>query len=131
MNVYAPRSSASSVERSVTTGRTMKIGRASCRERVERAVAAESSRRRHTRFDCDWSSDVCSSDLTHTAPLAPVIRGPNVSDFYAEQRFDCVLDFNLVRRLVDDERVCATIIRQLGRTLGHDRANDEDRKSVV
>src|SRR5688572_31889272 len=22
-----------------------------------------SSRRRHTRFDCDWSSDVCSSDL--------------------------------------------------------------------
>src|SRR2546427_6232259 len=24
-----------------------------------------SSRRRHTRFDCDWSSDVCSSDLRH------------------------------------------------------------------
>src|SRR5260370_26720540 len=22
-----------------------------------------SSRRRHTRFNCDWSSDVCSSDL--------------------------------------------------------------------
>src|SRR2546430_12687638 len=28
-----------------------------------------SSRRRHTRFDCDWSSDVCSSDL------ASMIRG--------------------------------------------------------
>src|SRR5438270_5797930 len=27
-----------------------------------------SSRRRHTRFDCDWSSDVCSSDL-------PALRG--------------------------------------------------------
>src|SRR5688572_24578560 len=26
-----------------------------------------SSRRRHTRFDCDWSSDVCSSDLLATA----------------------------------------------------------------
>src|SRR2546430_12541936 len=26
-----------------------------------------SSRRRHTRFDCDWSSDVCSSDLGETA----------------------------------------------------------------
>src|SRR5688572_21229317 len=26
-----------------------------------------SSRRRHTRFDCDWSSDVCSSDLTFDA----------------------------------------------------------------
>src|SRR2546430_8618717 len=31
---------------------------------VERAgrVFFFSSRRRHTRFDCDWSSDVCSSD---------------------------------------------------------------------
>src|SRR2546427_562542 len=28
-----------------------------------------SSRRRHTRFDCDWSSDVCSSDL-RTPPQA-------------------------------------------------------------
>src|SRR3990167_4198927 len=27
-----------------------------------------SSRRRHTRFDCDWSSDVCSSDLTGSSP---------------------------------------------------------------
>src|SRR2546430_6028837 len=26
-----------------------------------------SSRRRHTRFDCDWSSDVCSSDLLRSA----------------------------------------------------------------
>src|SRR5207237_6629885 len=26
-----------------------------------------SSRRRHTRFKCDWSSDVCSSDLISTA----------------------------------------------------------------
>src|SRR5688572_32216846 len=31
-----------------------------------------SSRRRHTRFDCDWSSDVCSSDLTE-ARLGPAI----------------------------------------------------------
>src|SRR2546427_7937166 len=28
-----------------------------------------SSRRRHTRFDCDWSSDVCSSDLIALEPL--------------------------------------------------------------
>src|SRR2546430_16540175 len=28
-----------------------------------------SSRRRHTRFDCDWSSDVCSSDLPQTFAL--------------------------------------------------------------
>src|SRR5260370_4849858 len=27
-----------------------------------------SSRRRHTRFKCDWSSDVCSSDLCRCQP---------------------------------------------------------------
>src|SRR5205085_4283862 len=32
-----------------------------------------SSRRRHTRFDCDWSSDVCSSDLTHSASVAQAL----------------------------------------------------------
>src|SRR5260370_9041211 len=30
-----------------------------------------SSRRRHTRFKCDWSSDVCSSDLF----LADLVEG--------------------------------------------------------
>src|SRR2546430_3637602 len=36
-----------------------------------------SSRRRHTRFDCDWSSDVCSSDLAPAglAAMAPVNPG--------------------------------------------------------
>src|SRR2546430_9202239 len=33
-----------------------------------------SSRRRHTRFDCDWSSDVCSSDLQNTRRRSPVRR---------------------------------------------------------
>src|SRR5688572_31489870 len=33
-----------------------------------------SSRRRHTRFDCDWSSDVCSSDLLGRGGLQT--RGP-------------------------------------------------------
>src|SRR5690606_41131290 len=30
-----------------------------------------SSRRRHTRFSRDWSSDVCSSDLTVSMPTSP------------------------------------------------------------
>src|SRR5260370_20435565 len=30
-----------------------------------------SSRRRHTRFKCDWSSDVCSSDLFSLQPPIP------------------------------------------------------------
>src|SRR2546427_9044758 len=32
-----------------------------------------SSRRRHTRFDCDWSSDVCSSDLPLPAAQREVV----------------------------------------------------------
>src|SRR5882762_11327484 len=32
-----------------------------------------SSRRRHTRFKCDWSSDVCSSDLPRVAVAGPLI----------------------------------------------------------
>src|SRR2546430_14510215 len=33
-----------------------------------------SSRRRHTRFDCDWSSDVCSSDLAIATRRSPQHR---------------------------------------------------------
>src|SRR2546430_11473899 len=33
-----------------------------------------SSRRRHTRFDCDWSSDVCSSDLVAQLGLGDAVR---------------------------------------------------------
>src|SRR5260370_34808653 len=41
-----------------------------------------SSRRRHTRFKCDWSSDVCSSDLGGGVALlkaahAITVRGDN------------------------------------------------------
>src|SRR2546430_3909577 len=40
-----------------------------------------SSRRRHTRFDCDWSSDVCSSDLeAKLARDAAVERVEELSD---------------------------------------------------
>src|SRR5690554_5927858 len=46
------------------------IGRASCREKEQMPVVTVSSRRRHTRCGRDWSSDVCSSDLTkHNNPV--------------------------------------------------------------
>src|SRR2546427_8901814 len=41
-----------------------------------------SSRRRHTRFDCDWSSDVCSSDLIGRAHVF-------FSSRRRHMRFDC------------------------------------------
>src|SRR6266511_4572488 len=37
-----------------------------------------SSRRRHTRFSRDWSSDVCSSDL----PALPFIKSGDVEDLW-------------------------------------------------
>src|SRR5688572_31564316 len=47
-----------------------------------------SSRRRHTRFDCDWSSDVCSSDLRIV--------------FAAPEEFTYSLNGRLYLRQVDD-----------------------------
>src|SRR5688572_31461238 len=38
-----------------------------------------SSRRRHTRFDCDWSSDVCSSDLFREHPPLARTELPSVT----------------------------------------------------
>src|SRR5256886_7684645 len=41
-----------------------------------------SSRGRHTRFDCDWSSDVCSSDLRpEGARVAALVDDPWLLDF--------------------------------------------------
>src|SRR2546430_3582459 len=54
--------------------------RGSSRLRVSRFIVFFfSSRRRHTRFDCDWSSDVCSSDLTFTVTRADNPSGPGRS----------------------------------------------------
>src|SRR5256886_3756201 len=40
-----------------------------------------SSRRRHTRFDCDWSSDVCSSDLQKNLGALVVDIGGGTTDY--------------------------------------------------
>src|SRR2546427_3059738 len=45
-----------------------------------------SSRRRHTRFDCDWSSDVCSSDLDRQGP-------PEYNKVLAQRRAEAVKQF--------------------------------------
>src|SRR5204863_80311 len=57
--------------KSITAASVAKIGRASCRERVEidGGAVSFSSRRRHTRSLRDWSSDVCSSDLDRAQVL--------------------------------------------------------------
>src|SRR5690606_40537219 len=53
-----------------------------------------SSRRRHTRFSRDWSSDVCSSDLglSEKELLAPL--GPKGADFAELPMAELVLHLN-------------------------------------
>src|SRR2546430_1726238 len=45
-----------------------------------RALVFFSSRRRHTRFDCDWSSDVCSSDLNGAFRVFRLLLGDAVGE---------------------------------------------------
>src|SRR2546430_9458277 len=46
-----------------------------------------SSRRRHTRFDCDWSSDVCSSDLRGGARAGfEIIAGGGSAERHIQMR---------------------------------------------
>src|SRR5580698_11496255 len=45
-----------------------------------------SSRRRHTRLTCDWSSDVCSSDLITRRTGRPAILERHEHDLVAAQR---------------------------------------------
>src|SRR5205085_6243251 len=56
-----------------------------------------SSRRRHTRFDCDWSSDVCSSDL-----LEMLLTGKPISARRG-------LELGLVNRVVPAAQLDAAI----------------------
>src|SRR5215211_8447259 len=43
-----------------------------------------SSRRRHTRSLCDWSSDVCSSDLRKSTPYAAQVAADDAGKKAAE-----------------------------------------------
>src|SRR3989475_3666545 len=62
-----------------------------------------SSRRRHTRFDCDWSSDVCSSDLVALDDVRHLVPSGDA----------------LVADL--DDLVALAETGGLGRRTGHDR----------
>src|SRR5690606_41091723 len=77
-----------------------------------------SSRRRHTRFSRDWSSDVCSSDLTRVASR-PVTDGPRIPSAAVTGR-----DATLVGALLDHRYLVtgvlarggmSTVYREIGR----------------
>src|SRR5256886_7230384 len=51
-----------------------------------------SSRRRHTRFDCDWSSDVCSSDLVELSAPTPWLIQATENDYFTPPGAKLVYD---------------------------------------
>src|SRR2546430_8622165 len=80
MRGQAARLSSTQAERAVFRSQHAPRGQVGVFSRAKRAAARPlrgsffffSSRRRHTRFDCDWSSDVCSSDLFKALALIDV-----------------------------------------------------------
>src|SRR6266481_7377345 len=56
-----------------------------------------SSRRRHTRWNCDWSSDVCSSDLISVPKGTP----PEIIDILNRAVNEALKDPKLVARLAE------------------------------
>src|SRR5256886_4260769 len=55
-----------------------------------------SSRRRHTRFDCDWSSDVCSSDLiAHPITICMPIAQTFLIAFCSNLQLYSILNFSI------------------------------------
>src|SRR5690242_6612779 len=74
-----------------------------------------SSRRRHTRLTCDWSSDVCSSDLTAASRILGLVR-EIVAAYYFGARgrinaFTVAFQVpNLVRALVADAALSSAFV---------------------
>src|SRR5207237_6311417 len=79
-----------------------------------------SSRRRHTSFKCDWSSDVCSSDLlTGVWPLLLVVNGVSLTTFPSAYRTLSVGE--TLGRLRSEERRVGKECRSRG-AADHDEA---------
>src|SRR5690606_40845931 len=78
-----------------------------------------SSRRRHTRFSRDWSSDVCSSDLTHRVEVEKLGLEAFIT-FALENQ-------NLYRVVMESQFVDESIYREYYQTLANayaDRLNE-------
>src|SRR5688572_32270779 len=66
-----------------------------------------SSRRRHTRFDCDWSSDVCSSDLVYLCMEGPQFSTRAESHLYRSWNVDVIGMTNLQEaKLAREAELC-------------------------
>src|SRR5260370_16096974 len=81
-----------------------------------------SSRRRHTRFKCDWSSDVCSSDLPYCKQVEPALEAlvkedPKIRVVYRELLVDDpdlrILLHECLERRLDLLAIGAAVVEEL------------------
>src|SRR5256886_5844132 len=86
-----------------------------------------SSRRRHTRFDCDWSSDVCSSDLAVffedvRVPRDHLVGERGMGFYYAMMALDferiMIGSVGMIRRMLDELIAFVRRTRRDGKPLG-------------
>src|SRR2546430_6335111 len=82
-----------------------------------------SSRRRHTRFDCDWSSDVCSSDLAVDAiqQLTVDATGGTFSLTYAPQPLQLTADAGAAPGLLAAGNYFYQVTAEIGRASCRER----------
>src|SRR5260370_4239461 len=72
-----------------------------------------SSRRRHTRFKCDWSSDVCSSDLLMGRGPADVQDELKLFPFRIDPSSKNVIRVKLGDKVLTPPEISAFILRDL------------------
>src|SRR2546430_4744715 len=94
-------------------------------ERIGTLFVFFSSRRRHTRFDCDWSSDVCSSDLIRAINIE---KGDELIDV---QVTDGRNDIVLATRQGMSIRFQEKDVRDMGRTATGVKGIELDKKDHV
>src|SRR5260221_9515123 len=87
-----------------------------CVTGIQTSVFFFSSRRRHTRSLCDWSSDVCSSDLSRLGLFVGLIKVFAVIGDLANRRISRGRDFHQVETFF------------LGQLYGFKRLRSEERR---
>src|SRR2546421_2549623 len=72
---------------------------------VQTCALLISSRRRHTRSDRDWSSDVCSSDLPYTTAFPLIVPGAlMIEPTESESREECDLFIDAMKSIAEDRK---------------------------
>src|SRR6266568_5486325 len=87
-----------------------------------------SSRRRHTRWNCDWSSDVCSSDLDRPGVIGTLGRilgeaGVNIAGMQVSRN---ARGGEALVSLTVDSKVSAELLGQITESIGATWARTAD-----